>query len=244
MKRALALCSVAFIAAVSVPLARQQASTPQTGDFTFAFDARGVSSLKRTGDPFNATLMPGAGRGGRAGAAPAPPPVLGLTVTYRTGAQSEWATATRAAMTSSADTRSIRYTSAATAPLSVSETYASSEHAFDWTIDLRARQAVHIGDLAISIPVQGTNGATPADIFERGFLKHQFVSGAGSFFFYVRASGAPPFLLVTVKPGTKLEYFSGTQLFVHSEKSGTAETRGTWRQPHTGLDLPPNATVS
>src|SRR6185295_15014292 len=122
-------------------------------------------------------------------------------------------------------------------------------------IDLESagKTAVTIGDLGISIPAQGTNGATPAYIFERGFLKHQFVSGAGSFFFYVRASGAPPFLLVTVKPGTKLEYAGaggpsagsgqggrgGGQVFVHSLRVAAAETRGTWRQPNTSLDLAP-----
>src|SRR6185295_4312946 len=105
-------------------------------------------------------------------------------------------------------------------------------------IDLESagKTAVTIGDLGISIPAQGTNGATPADIFERGFLKHQFVSGSGSFFYYVRASGAPPFLLVTVKPGTKLEYTgagrgagpgAGAQVYVHSMKAAAAETRGT-----------------
>src|SRR6185295_12604833 len=114
-------------------------------------------------------------------------------------------------------------------------------------IDLESagKTAVTIGDLGISIPAQGTNGATPADIFERGFLKHQFVSGSGSFFYFVRASGAPPFLLVTVKPGTKLEYASagagrgGAQVFVHSARSGGEETRGTWRQAHTALNLAP-----
>jgi hypothetical protein len=59
----------------------------------------------------------------------------------------------------------------------------------------------------------------------------------------VRASGAPPFLVVTTRPGTKLEYFTpgggraGGTFYVHSERTGNAETRGTWRQPHTALDL-------
>src|SRR6185295_4653090 len=114
-------------------------------------------------------------------------------------------------------------------------------------IDLESagKTAVTIGDLGISIPAQGTNGATPADIFERGFLKHQFVSGSGSFFYFVRASGAPPFLLVTVKPGTKLEYTGtgagrgGAQLYVHSSHAAAAEPRGTWRQANSALELAP-----
>ena len=111
-------------------------------------------------------------------------------------------------------------------------------------------QAVHVGDLGISIPVQGPTGATPADIFERGFLKHQFVSGAGSFFYYVRASGAPPFLLVTMRPGTKLEYTGGGggrgggTVYVHSAKVAAPKPRGTWRQPNTTLDLAPGKKAS
>jgi hypothetical protein len=66
-----------------------------------------------------------------------------------------------------------------------------------------------------------------------GFPRHQFISGNGSFFYFVRASGAPPFLLVTVRPGTKLEYTGGgggrggAQVYVHSSRTGGAETRGT-----------------
>src|SRR5207244_8136116 len=86
-------------------------------------------------------------------------------------------------------------------------------------------------------------GENPKEIFERGFLRHKFISGNGSFFYYVRASGAPPFLLLTTLPGTKLEYFGaaggrgGETVYIHSARSGASETRGTWRQAHTALDL-------
>src|SRR5262249_30696371 len=68
------------------------------------------------------------------------------------------------------------------------------------------------------------------------------------FLYFVRASGAPPFLMVTVHPGTKLEYFTSAgpgggrgaaQVFVHSSRTGGMETRGTWRQTHTSLVLGP-----
>src|SRR6185503_15267975 len=111
-------------------------------------------------------------------------------------------------------------------------------------------RSVRVGDVSINVPVAGPAGENPEQIFERGFLRHKFVSGSGSFVFYVRASGAPPFLLVTVLPGTKLEYFGagggrgGEALYVHSARSGTSETRGTWRQAHTALDLAPGKRVS
>lgn len=228
------------------------ARSVSNGDFAFSYDERGVSLLRNPHDPFNATLTSSAGRpSARSGQAAAPAaPVLGLTINYKAAGATAWTpVAARGAVTATPDGKSVTYatplTGATTSPLLVTETYTNSGTALDWTIDLAARgQAVHVGDLGISIPAQGTNGATPADIFERGFLKHQFVSGAGSFFFYTRASGAPPFLLVTVKPGTKLEYQTAAQVFVHSEKTGGEETRGTWRQPHTSLDLKPGARVS
>ncbi|HEY9228082.1 MAG TPA: DUF5695 domain-containing protein, partial [Gemmatimonadaceae bacterium] len=146
----------------------------------------------------------------------------------------------------------VTYTSGANAPLRVTETYKTDGRVLDWTIDLEAtgQQSVRVGDVGIALPVAGPTGENPQQIFERGFLRHKFISGDGSFFFYTRASGAPPFLLVTVLPGTKLEYFGaaagrgGEVVYVHSAKSGASETRGTWRQSHTALDLAPGKRAS
>jgi hypothetical protein len=248
------------------------AATPQTppgtspltisrGNFSFTADARGVSMLANPLDPFGAvvTTSANAGRGGR-GAAPAA--TLALTVTYRTGG-GEWiAAAPRAVMTPLPSGDGVTYATAADSPLRVIESYQTDGRVLDWTIDLEAKSAaVTIGDLGIGIPAQGPTGENPAQIFERGFLKHQFVSGAGSFFYFVRASGAPPFLLVTVKPGTKLEYSGtapaaagtapqgqgrggGAQVWVHSARAAAAETRGSWRQPNTSLQLGPGKKAS
>jgi len=217
------------------------------------------------------------GRGGNANAQPAGAATLGLVIFYRAAGASyrtagasyraagasyrtagasntDWSSLPRGTkLTASPADAAVTYSTADPAsPLKVTESYKTDGRALDWTIDLETsgKTAIEIGDLGINIPVQGTNGATPADIFERGFLKHQFVSGAGSFFFYVRASGAPPFLLVTVKPGTRLEY-TGTsgspapgqirgpsaQVYVHSLRAAASEPRGSWRQPNTSLTL-------
>jgi hypothetical protein len=215
----------------------------ERGDFRFACDERGVSALANPHDPFHATLMPEARpRGGRA-------PVLGLSVSYRIGAKNGWILTTSRGpeWNASAETGAALYVSGGPgAPLKVSETFRTDGRVLDWTIDLESTgpTAVEVGDLAVSIPAAGPYGEDPARIFERGFLRHQFISGAGSFIYFVRASGAPPYLLVTVLPGTKLEYWTGGvagggQVFVHSGRSGPAETRGTWRQAHTSLDLAP-----
>ncbi|HVQ43016.1 MAG TPA: DUF5695 domain-containing protein [Vicinamibacterales bacterium] len=217
------------------------------GDFRFEFDQTGVSGLANPNDPFNARLTAptSTARGGGMTS-------LGVVLNYRTGSTGNWISVQRGAMRPPAQDGSVTYATADPAsPLKVVESYKTDGRVLDWTVDLEAgRSAVEIGDLGISIPAQGPTGNTPADIFERGFLRHQFVSGAGSFFFYVRASGAPPFLLVTVKPGTKLEYTAGGggrgggQTFVHSLKVASAETRGTWRQPNTSLSLKPGAKAS
>src|SRR5262245_44157429 len=225
------------------------ASTIERGNFRFAYDERGISLLAHAHDPFGATLTAATagGRGGRGG--PTAPPTLALTVSYRTGADTAWTPVSTRGTTLSAspDRGTVTYTSPANAPLRIVETYKTDGQVLDWTIDLESTGAreVHVGDVAISIPVAGPTGENPQQIFERGFLRHKFISGSGSFFFYTRASGAPPFLLVTVLPGTKLEYFGaaagrgGEALYIHSARSGAAEKRGTWRQAHTALDLAP-----
>ena len=133
------------------------------------------------------------------------------------------------------------------APLKVTETFKTDGKVLDWTVALEAAgsAAVRVGDLGINVPVSGPWGEDPIQIFEHGFLRHQFIEGAGSFFYFVRASGAPPFLLVTVKPGTHFEYSGGGGgrggggAMVHSALSASRAAMGTWRQPNTSLDLKP-----
>jgi hypothetical protein len=251
-----AICAAACVLLLPRTAVSQSATAAagiiEKGDFRFAYDERGISLLAHAHDPFGATLTAGSNLGGRAGRGgpPSPPPTLGLTVSYRAGADTTWTTvATRGPIFSpSPDRSSVTYTSASVgAPLKITETYKIDGNALDWTIDLEAAGAspVRVGDIGISIPAAGPTGDSPQQIFERGFLRHQFISGSGSFLYYVRASGAPPFMLVTVRPGTKLEYVSagggrgGGQVYVHSARVGDSETRGTWRQPHTSLALSP-----
>jgi hypothetical protein len=213
----------------------------EKGDFRFACDERGVSALAHPRDPFQAALMPAASP--RTG----PAPVLGLWVSFRSGADEAWTEiASRNGSWSVAPEagRVVYASGGGAAPLKIAETFQAGGRVLDWTIGLEATgpAPVEIGDLAISIPIAAPYGEDPARIFERGFLRHQFVSGAGSFVYFVRASGAPPYLLVTVHPGTQLEYWAGggggaVRVFLHSARSGSAENRGTWRQAHTSLGL-------
>jgi len=246
------------LAPVPYPAGTQTAAaaapaTIEKGDFRFSCDDRGVSGLANPHDPFGATLMPAAAPGARtqgAGQDRGRAPVLGVILRYRPSGSGEWADlpARGAKWKASPETGTVSYISGGPSePLKVLETFKTDGRVLDWTIDLETtgKLPVQVGDLGISVPSVGPMGENPIQIFERGFLRHQFVSGHGSFFYFVRASGAPPFLLVTVLPGTKLEYTAGgggrggTQVFVHSARTGGAETRGTWRQAHTALDLAP-----
>lgn len=256
---AVAFASVILIADSVVAQAPSQAArqTIERGDFRFVYDERGVSGIAKPDDPFSAVPVPVAARpgeavsggrgGGRGGAGGA---TLGLLLAFRTG-DAEWLEPVlRQSFNASPDGATVTYSSDPGAPLSVRETYRTDGRALDWTVELASTgdAPVTVGDLAFTVPVTGPVGQDPRAIFERGFLRHQFVSGSGSFFFYTRASGAPPYLIVTTLPGTKLEYFmgggrAGGTVFVHSARSGPT-VEGTWRQEHTSLTLGPAGSAN
>lgn len=201
------------------------------------YDERGVGGIGSPQDPYGAQVT-------------SPQRPLGLVVRYRVE-PGQWQDVNfrGSQMEASAEDGRVRYVfSDRACPLRVVQSFTANEVGLDWDIELETTgdQPVTIGDLALAIPVVGPRGRTPPEIFEHGFVPHQFISGSGSFVYYVRASGAPPFLIVTVRPGTHLEYSGGGRgsggLYVHSGLSGTNETRGTWRQEHTFRTLGPAGT--
>ena len=213
--------------------AENPAGEIEKGNFRLSYDERGVTALANPHDPFGAQILPSGQR-------------LGLTVRFRTG-DGEWQSLPAGKLQSAASSENqLVYVSDDSGnSLKATQTYKTDGSALDWNIKLESAGTapVEIGDLSISIPAVGPRGEEPKEIFEHGFLRHQFISGNGSFLYFVRASGAPPFLIITVKPGTKLEYFTsgfgrgGAQVFVHSGLSAGNEKRGTWRQPNTFLKL-------
>lgn len=112
----------------------------------------------------------------------------------------------------------------------------------DCTIKVESRipYPLTIGDFSIPFPVSSPyNFSIPDDIFEQGFLKHQYIGGDASYLFFARASGQFPYLVVTTKPGTRFEYFEGDEIFIHSKLSADRIGSGTWRQENTLLELAP-----
>ena len=215
-------------------LANAASGVVEKGSFRFSYGDRGVSGLANPGDPFGAQVT----------AANRP---LMLAVRYKAGA-GDWKdlNAEQPRVDASPQAGTVRYTLAAPgSPLKVMQTFKTDGSVLDWDVALETttKSAVTIGDLAINVPVIPPRGEEPKAIFERSFVRHQFISGHGSFLYFVRPSGAPPFLIVTVHPGTKLEYFTnsreGTLHYIHSGLSGNNEKRGTWRQEHTFLKLGP-----
>jgi len=127
-------------------------------------------------------------------------------------------------------------------PMYMKQSFKLEDGILDWNISIKNQLdfPVIIGDLAIPFPWKRPEGRNPEDIFEKGFTKHHYISGDASFIFFSKPSGNPPFLILTVKPGTQFEYFNsegGYKAFIHSFLSGNNETRGNWRQKHTSVTL-------
>ena len=77
-------------------------------------------------------------------------------------------------------------------------------------------------------------------------LKHSFISGDGSFLFWMRPNSVGPYLLMTPLEGTHLEYWEpgsrgrrDYRVFIHSAAAGESAKREgrKWRQPHTLVTL-------
>jgi hypothetical protein len=210
----------------------------QAGDFAITYDDRGVSGLANPGDRFGAQLLAPGGR-------------LGAVVKYRVEG-GDWfdiyQDAPRIEPAPATASLSCTNDTPGTVLKSV-QTFRTDGKALDWTIEVANRSdfPVEIGDFAFAIPWKAPSGEDPAAIFERSWTKHQFISGQGSFIYFVRPSGEPPYLVMTTLPGTALEYYaspggrgSAFQAFVHSALTGGGETRGTWRLPHTSHRLAPS----
>jgi hypothetical protein len=216
-------------------------TTLQKGQFKLAYDERGLSALSHPEDPYRAEFLSPNGRLGD----PA--------VRYRVG-EGDWLDiyASERKLEADAAAGTLVYTDGGPGmPLKMVQTFATDGTKLDWTVAVETAMdfPVTIGDLAFAIPWRAPSGENPEAIFERSWTKHHFISGDGSFIYFVRPSGEAPYLVVTVRPGTRLEYSTSEgrgayRVYVHSGLTGGRETRGTWRQAHTTRTLGPAGTMS
>ena len=81
-----------------------------------------------------------------------------------------------------------------------------------WSIALRnvSSGPIEIGDLALPLPMHSiAGGREPGAI---SVLKHSFVSGHGSFLFWMRSNSVGPYLVMTPERDTHLEYWDHTPM--------------------------------
>ncbi|HEY6445145.1 MAG TPA: DUF5695 domain-containing protein [Acidobacteriaceae bacterium] len=123
-----------------------------------------------------------------------------------------------------------------------------------WTIGLQntSSDPIEIGDLALPLPMHATfvpKGSTALPV-----LKHSFISGHGSFLFWMQSNSVGPYLVMTPEGDTQLEYwdhlwprreqgraFPAYRVYIHSIAVGEAvkANSGRWRQPRTSTTLAP-----
>ena len=131
--------------------------------------------------------------------------------------------------------------------------YIKEDH-IEWSMNFTnsASQPVIIGDLALPLPMN-TAFSSPSS----SAMKHSFISGYGSYIFWMRPDSVGPCLLMTPYDNTKLEFWDvrapGYEAYIHSYVAGTnaaaqyptVTTQGDrWRQPNTSLTLAPGASQS
>ena len=139
--------------------------------------------------------------------------------------------------------------------LRISEVFNTQGQKLIWTITLsnKGDQPLTIGDLALPMAYNSGGGENPTEIFEQRVVKHHFISGNNSFLFWERPTGLGPYLVMVAAPGASLEYFSTNipgegrgafQAYIHSAFVAASEKRGSWRQPHSSLELAAGGTRS
>lgn len=134
-------------------------------------------------------------------------------------------------------------------PILMERTFKQVDGGIDMTIKLQTKMGypVTIGNIELLFPAASPRGEgyDPFGkrydhdlIYEQTFNRHQYIAGNASFLYFTRLSGEPPFLLVMTKPGTKLEYFSGSSVFIHSGLAAEGDKRKK-RLGNTMLELSP-----
>ncbi len=142
--------------------------------------------------------------------------------------------------------------------LFLTEKFSCEKGALLWSLTLhnRGEKTIEIGDLALSLPMRTDyphgfeKDEVKQEIFERRLIRHSFISGHGSFLFWIPVGGGGPQLVMMPEKGTACEYFTEAhsnyahgggwyRVFIHSAATAAGTKRGTWRQKHTKCTLAP-----
>src|SRR5512133_1323543 len=198
-----------------------------------AFSDRGVISLTDPQDKYKADIINSRSPWGR------------VKLVYRSG-KGEWGELPDSVKQLKSGTSSAEFISVdKNAPVTMDQRFTLNGEELDGDITVKTTGTtpVDIGDLAIFLHWRTASGENPEYIFENCFTKHHYISGNGSFIFFTKPSGEPPFIMVLPKKGTKLEYFDGGRggykAYIHSAVAANSVASGTWRQENTSLTLDP-----
>ena len=144
------------------------------------------------------------------------------------------------------------------ADLELTERFRVEADAMYWTIFLRnpTHKPIELGDIFLSLPFNMTKRWDKTITYEERLVQHQYISGNGSFIYWMRPNGVGPYLVMTpltncplsepvrsemnFAPG-KLEYADRGGVYILSGKHGEEDKArgGTWRQPQTTHTLSP-----
>lgn len=236
---------------------------PTEGQFRVQFDKAGVTSLKFAGDKFDTDYI-------------ADEATLGhVRIRYKMG-ENDWRdfstedTKNKYQKLPGARSRkalqqlSIIYNPQSWqkneyyADLELTERFRVEAEAFYWTIFVRnpTHKPIVLGDLFLPLPFDTSKRWDKTISYEQRVVQHQFISGNGSFLYWMRPNGVGPYLVMTpltncplsepvrsemnFAPG-KLEYADRGGVYILSGKRGEDDKArgGTWRQPQTMRTLAP-----
>ena len=259
MKKLLIALYCAFV--FSGSMASQQA--PARPQFQVQFDKAGISSLKFAGDKYDTDYI-------------ADEATLGhVHIRYKMG-ETEWRNfSTEDAANRYEKLPDVRSRSALQqlnviynpqawirneyyADLEVTERFRAQADALYWTIFIRnpTHKPIVLGDVFLPLPFN-TNKRWDKEItYTKRVVQHQFVSGHGSFLYWMRPNGEGPYLVMTpvakcplFEPvrsemnfaPAKLEYADRGGVYILSGRRGEEDKArgGNWRQPQTMQTLTP-----
>jgi hypothetical protein len=144
------------------------------------------------------------------------------------------------------------------ADLELTEHFRVEADALYWTIFLRnpTHKPIVLGDVFLPLPFNTAKRWDKTITYEQRVVQHQFISGHGSFLYWMRPNGTGPYLVMTpltncplfeptrsemnFAPG-KLEYADRGGVYVLSGRRGEEDKArgGNWRQPQTMHTLTP-----
>jgi hypothetical protein len=144
------------------------------------------------------------------------------------------------------------------ADLELTERFRVEADALYWTIFLRnpTHKPIVLGDVFLPLPLNTSKRWDKTITYEKRVVQHQYISGHGSFLYWMRPNGAGPYLVMTplvdcplFEPTrsemnfapAKLEYGERGGVYILSGRRGEEDKArgGTWRQPQTTHTLAP-----